>query len=65
MPKIKTCRAIAKRFRVTANKKFLRRKSGKNHLLEKKTQDRKRNLRKRTSVNLRDINNVISRLPYI
>lgn len=36
MPKIKTCRAMAKRFRATKTHKIVRRQAGKSHLLEKK-----------------------------
>nr|YP_010335804.1 ribosomal protein L35 [Chroothece richteriana]UNJ14210.1 ribosomal protein L35 [Chroothece richteriana] len=65
MPKIKTCRAMAKRFRATRTNKILRRKAGKSHLLEKKAINRKRNLRQRTSVDPRDIKNFINKVPYI
>ncbi len=46
MPKIKTKRAAAKRFKRTASGKFMYRKAGKSHLLTHKTRKRKRNLRK-------------------
>lgn len=64
MPKIKTSRAIAKRFRVTKNNKVMRRKAGKNHLLEKKSPDRKRVLSKRTLTDSSDAKNLVTRLPY-
>jgi large subunit ribosomal protein L35 len=44
MPKLKTNRAAAKRFRKTA-KGFKRGQSQKRHILTKKTSKRKRNLR--------------------
>jgi large subunit ribosomal protein L35 len=44
MPKQKTHRGAAKRFRVTRNGKILRRKAYMNHILEKKSPKRKRSL---------------------
>jgi len=46
MPKMKTNRSAAKRFKVTATGKILHKKSGKSHLLRKKSSKRKRNLGK-------------------
>ena len=46
MPKIKTCRAAAKRFKKTGTGKLVRNKAYKSHILTKKSQKRKRNLRK-------------------
>jgi large subunit ribosomal protein L35 len=45
MPKIKTNRAAAKRFKKTGRGKFVYRKSHANHILTKKTTKRKRSLR--------------------
>ncbi|MGB2930071.1 MAG: 50S ribosomal protein L35 [Desulfobacterales bacterium] len=45
MPKIKTNRAAAKRFRKTGTGKFVFAKSHANHILTKKTTKRKRALR--------------------
>lgn len=45
MPKIKTNRAAAKRFRKTGTGKFVFKKSHHSHILTKKTTKRKRNLR--------------------
>ncbi len=45
MPKLRTRRATAKRFRLTASGKVRRRKAYKGHLLTRKTRKRKRNLR--------------------
>ena len=50
MPKIKTKKAVAKRFKVTGTNKLMRTKPGRRHLLTKKTTKRKRNLRKKTLV---------------
>lgn len=46
MPKIKTNRAAAKRFRKTGTGKIVYRKSFASHILTKKTTKRKRSLRK-------------------
>ena len=45
MPKLKTHRGAAKRFRKTASGKFKRAKAFKSHILTKKTSKRKRRLR--------------------
>jgi large subunit ribosomal protein L35 len=47
MPKIKTNRAAAKRFRKTGTGKIVYHKSCASHILTKKTTKRKRSLRKR------------------
>jgi len=46
MPKIKTNRAAAKRFKKTGTGKIVYRKSCASHILTKKTTKRKRSLRK-------------------
>ncbi|MEE9464140.1 MAG: 50S ribosomal protein L35 [Candidatus Neomarinimicrobiota bacterium] len=48
MPKMKTRRGAAKRFKVTGSGKIRRHKANKSHLLSKKTSKRKRRLRKST-----------------
>lgn len=50
MPKQKTHRGAAKRFKVSASGKVLRSQSGMNHILTKKSQKRKRKLSKITKV---------------
>ncbi len=44
MPKVKTNRSAAKRFKTTGSGKILRRKHMRAHLLVKKSSDRKRRL---------------------
>ena len=44
MPKMKTHRGAAKRFKLTGSGKIMRRKAFKNHILEKKSSKRKRRL---------------------
>jgi len=46
MPKIKTNRGAAKRLKRTASGRLVRRKANKSHILTKKSQKRKRRLRK-------------------
>ena len=46
MPKMKSNRGAAKRFRVTASGKIKRHSSHHSHILTKKSSKRKRNLRK-------------------
>ena len=50
MPKIKTNRAAAKRFRKTGTEKIIYHKSCASHILTKKTTKRKRSLRKKQLV---------------
>lgn len=50
MPKQKSHRGAAKRFKVTAGGKVMRHHSMTSHILTKKTAKRKRNLRKATEV---------------
>jgi len=66
MPKLKTRKAAAKRFKATGSgKKISRRKAFKNHLLEHKTTARKNALSKKALVHERDEENVRLMLPYI
>ena len=50
MPKMKTHRGSAKRFRVTGTGKIVRAKAYKSHILTKKSPKRKRNFRKETVI---------------
>ncbi len=54
MPKNKTNRSAAKRFRKTGGGKFLRQRAYKSHILTKKNRKRKRRLRQRTLVSKAD-----------
>ncbi|BAY43494.1 50S ribosomal protein L35 [Scytonema sp. HK-05] len=65
MPKLKTRKAAAKRFRATGTGKIVRRKAFKNHLLQHKSSNKKRNLSKMAVVNERDEENVRLMLPYL
>ena len=57
-PKLKSKRAAAKRFKLTATGKIKRGQSMKRHILTKKTTTRKRGLRKGTLVSDADAANV-------
>jgi large subunit ribosomal protein L35 len=48
MPKMKTRRGAAKRFKITGSGKIRRNRANKSHILTKKTPKRKRQLRKGT-----------------
>ena len=65
MPKIKTCRAAAKRFKKTGTGKLMRNKAYKSHILTKKSQKRKRNLRKATVVDSTNVKSMKKVLPYL
>jgi large subunit ribosomal protein L35 len=54
MPKMKTHRGAAKRFKRTGSGKIVRSKSNKQHILTKKSPKRKRRLRKSTLVSAVD-----------
>lgn len=63
MPKMKTHRGAAKRFKRTASGKFKRGKSNKQHILTKKTTKRKRDLRGTDMVSSADMKQVRRMLP--
>jgi large subunit ribosomal protein L35 len=63
MPKAKTNRSAAKRFKKTASGKIVRRKSLKRHMLTSKTRARKRRLRKSTIVDHADAGRMGRLLP--
>jgi len=54
MPKMKSNRGAAKRFRVTASGKIKRHSAYHSHILTKKSAKRKRNLRQETQVSAAD-----------
>lgn len=54
MPKMKTSRSAAKRFKKTATGKYRRFRAGKSHILTKKDPKRKRRLRQPTLVSRSD-----------
>jgi large subunit ribosomal protein L35 len=56
MPKMKTHKGTAKRFRTTGSGKIMRGKAFKSHILEKKSPKRKRGFRQETAVSPADVN---------
>ncbi|MDW7675288.1 MAG: 50S ribosomal protein L35 [Bacillota bacterium] len=64
MPKMKTHRGAAKRFKKTATGKIKRSKAFTSHILEKKSPKRKRNLRQATVVSDGDMKRISKLLPY-
>ena len=64
MPKIKTHRGAAKRFKRTKGGKFLQSKAFKQHLLSSKTRKRKRVLRGTSTVADVDAAKLARMLPY-
>jgi large subunit ribosomal protein L35 len=64
MPKIKTHRGAAKRFRKTGTGKIRRNKAFTSHILTKKTTKRKRHLRGMTGVATGDQRAIRTMLPY-
>lgn len=65
MPKMKTNRGAAKRFKCTGTGKISRRKAFSNHILTKKTTKRKRNLRQGDMVDSTNLKSVKRLLPYL
>ncbi|MCF6266631.1 MAG: 50S ribosomal protein L35 [Desulfuromusa sp.] len=65
MPKIKTNRGAAKRFRKTGTGKIRRNKAYTSHILTKKTTKRKRDLRQSIIVSKADTKNISQLVPYL
>ena len=65
MPKMKTSRSAAKRFKVTGTGKLKRNKAYKRHILGKKTAKTKRNLRKPAIVDETNVKTMKKILPYL
>ena len=64
MPKIKTHRGAAKRFKKTASGKIKRNKAYSSHILTSKTTKRKRNLRKSTTADSTNVRALRQLIPY-
>jgi len=65
MPKLKTKRGAAKRFKKTGSGKILRSKAFGNHILTKKTTKRKRSIRKSGVLNSANTKSVGRLIPYL
>ncbi|MFQ5818032.1 MAG: 50S ribosomal protein L35 [Terriglobia bacterium] len=64
MPKLKTHRGAAKRFKITGRGKVLRRRSGLRHILTSKRRKRKRELGRAALVSPAEAAHVRRLLPY-
>ncbi len=65
MPKVKTKRCAAKRFKATGSGKISRRKAFSSHILTKKSTKRKRNLRKPALVDSTNMKQIAKLIPYL
>jgi large subunit ribosomal protein L35 len=65
MPRMKTNRSAAKRFKLTGNGKLVRFKANKRHILTKKSTKRKRNLRKPTVTDATNVKVMKKIMPYL
>ncbi len=64
MPKLKTHRGAAKRFKKTATGKIKRSKANKSHLLTGKTSKRTRHLRRGGLIDKTNLDSIKKLLPY-
>ncbi|BBL35154.1 50S ribosomal protein L35 [Nitrosomonas stercoris] len=64
MPKMKTKKSAAKRFKIRAGGSIKRSQAFKRHILTKKTTKNKRQLRGATAVHASDVASVRAMLPY-
>ena len=65
MPKMKTTKAAAKRFKTTGTGKLKRNKAYKSQILTKKSQKKKRNLRKASTTDATNVKSMKKILPYM
>ena len=65
MPKMKTNKSAAKRFKVTGTGKLKRNKAYKSHIVTKKTTKNKRNLRKPAITDATNVKTMKKILPYL
>ena len=61
---IKTKKAVAKRFKITAGGKVLRTRAGKRHLLQTKAPKRRRSLGAATLIDPTDAYRILQNLPF-
>lgn len=64
MPKIKTHKATAKRFKITKNNKVSKRKAGQDHFNARESGNTTRKKRRDVSVSKSDIKNIRTLIPY-
>ena len=61
---VKTRKSVAKRFKITASGKVMRRGAGRRHLLQGKSPKRRRSLRKSVLVGPTDVYRIKQNLPF-
>ncbi len=64
MPKVKTRQAVAKRFRITKNKKVIKRTPGQDHYNARETGNTKRNKRRDSQIAKTDRKSIKMFVPY-
>jgi large subunit ribosomal protein L35 len=64
MPKLKTHKATAKRFKITGANKVLKRKAGQDHFNARESGKTKRNKRRDVELSKSDIKNIRTAAPY-
>jgi large subunit ribosomal protein L35 len=64
MPKMKTRKSAAKRFKQTGTGKFMHSRAGTRHILTKKSARRKRHLSNDAQVGATEMNRLRASLPY-
>ena len=62
--KLKTCKAVSKRFKVSGTGKIMYRKAGRRHLLNRKPAKRMRPLRREGQIDRVDAERITRLLPY-
>ena len=65
MPKQKTRKAAAKRFKITGTGKAMSRRQGTKHLLEHESSSLKRSRQKDTAISAADLKKVMKMMPYL
>ncbi|MDD2234805.1 MAG: 50S ribosomal protein L35 [Desulfitobacteriaceae bacterium] len=65
MPKMKTHRGAAKRFKKTGTGRVVRHHAFTSHILEKKSSKRKRQLRKSTIMSASDVKRIANMIAYM
>jgi len=65
MPKMKSCRGAAKRFKATGTGKVKRSKAYTRHILTSKTRKQKRHLRQGALVDASNVRGIRRLLPYL
>ncbi len=64
MPKLKTKKSVAKRFKITATGKAMRHHNSRAHLMRKKNAKRRRRLRLEAAARGADMKRVRAAMPY-